>query len=296
MDSSQPAPEGAPPAYPVLLEELRARVEERRAQGVYPPGLEHDLDLHFRHIVAHRPGREQQALRQAMALFEQGLTFDPAQIPTGSRAPGGEVLHRTLSKLLVRQTGWLAEQLQQFAGSVRLMLWKLVDAQENPPQLGALTAQIDTIFDRLAYYERAPADVAQLGSILMRLEALEAKVAQPQAPPPGATAPEAPAPGAPAPEAPGSPLPLLTLAAGQAEALAGSHDASLGGIAVLEGLDQLDGEQRRALVKLAAAKLRPGGRMVLSAANPAVLEDLLAEAGFAPDRIERQAGAVIATR
>ena len=77
-----------------LLERLRARVEERRASGAYPPGLEHDLDVHFRHIVEHRPVRNLDALHKAMAAFEEGLRFDVAMIPTGSRVPGGQVLHQ----------------------------------------------------------------------------------------------------------------------------------------------------------------------------------------------------------
>src|SRR5260370_40988826 len=105
-----PAEKGTPnldadetPVVNDLLERLRARVEERRASGAYPPGLEHDLDVHFRHIVEHRPVRNLDALHKAMATFEEGLRFDVAMIPTGSRGPGGQALRQRAAKPVTRQ-------------------------------------------------------------------------------------------------------------------------------------------------------------------------------------------------
>jgi hypothetical protein len=163
------------PALSDLLGRLRARVEERRASGAYPPGLEHDLDVHFRHIVEHRPVRNLDALHHAMAVFEEGLRFDAAMIPTGSRVPGGQVLHQAAAKLVTRQTDWIVQQLREFAESVRVILWTMIATLDAPTHVHAdLTAQIDAILDRLAYYERSPADTPMLGSIVRRLEQLEA--------------------------------------------------------------------------------------------------------------------------
>jgi len=163
------------PAVGDLLDRLRARVEERRASGAYPPGLEHDLDVHFRHIVEHRPVRNLEALHTAMATFEEGLAFDAAEIPTGSRVPGGTLLHQAAAKLVTRQTDWIVQQLREFAESVRVMLWAMVNTFDDPTHVHAeLTAQIDAILDRLAYYERSAADAPMLGEIVRRLEKLEA--------------------------------------------------------------------------------------------------------------------------
>jgi SAM-dependent methyltransferase len=164
------------PVVSDLLERLRARVEERRAAGAYPPGLEHDLDVHFRHIVEHRPVRNLDALHRAMATFEEGLRFDAGLIPTGSRVPGGQVLHQAAAKLVTRQTDWIVQQLREFAESVRVMLWTMIATLDDPTHVHAeLTAQIDAILDRLAYYERSPADAPMLGSIVRRLEGAEAR-------------------------------------------------------------------------------------------------------------------------
>jgi len=164
-----------------VLERLRARVEERRASGAYPAGLEHDLDVHFRHIVEHRPVRNLDALHKAMATFEDGLRFDVAMIPTGSRVPGGQVLHQAAAKLVTRQTDWIVQQVREFAESVRVILWTMIATLDDPTHVHAeLTAQIDAILDRLAYYERSPADAPMLGSIVRRLEELEAAEARRQ--------------------------------------------------------------------------------------------------------------------
>ena len=157
-----------------LLETLRARVEERRRSGLYPPGLEHELDVHFRHITEHRPVRNLDALRQAMARFEESLVFDTKLIATTSRLPGGETLHRSVARLVSRQTAGIVQQLRDFAEAVRVMLWTMVSTFDDPTHVHAdLTAQLDAVLDRLAYYERSPADAAMLGAIVQRLEELE---------------------------------------------------------------------------------------------------------------------------
>jgi O-antigen chain-terminating methyltransferase len=114
-----------------------------------------------------------------MATFEDGLRFDVAMIPTGSRVPGGQVLHQAAAKLVTRQTDWIVQQVREFAESVRVILWTMIATLDDPTHVHTeLTAQIDAILDRLAYYERSPADAPMLGSIVRRLEELEAAEAR----------------------------------------------------------------------------------------------------------------------
>ena len=279
-----PTARGEPPPPDVadLLEQLRARVEERRRAGAYPPGLEHDLDVHFRHIVEHRPVRDLDSLHKAMAAFEERLTFDTAQIPTGSRTPGGELLHRAVSKVMVRQTGWLAQQLQDFAEAVRSILWKMVETLDTPNHIHSeLTAQMDIVLDRLAYYERAPADAAMLGSILMRLEALEAKSAG-HTGPTGHRSVAARLAGH---------SPVLTIEAGAVEALGATGKGLLGGLGLTGDVSGFSPDQLSALAVLAFERLHPGGLMVAdlqTAAQPADLVDCLRTAGFADVTVEGQ--------
>lgn len=308
------------------METLRARVAERRASGAYPPELEHELDMHFRHIVEHRPFRNLDALHKAMRTFEDGLAFDARLIPTASSVPGGELLHRGLSKLTTRQTDWMVQRMREFAESVRVMLWKMIETLDAPTHVHAeLTAQLDAVLDRLASYEQFPADAPALGAIVARLEALEAaeaaRLAEAARPAPA----PAPASGPPAlgyqdlaarlgdlspvlAVAPGAGATALAsqLAAGgvAAEAveaemaidrLSGSVPASLGAV-VLDGASELD--LITGVVALAADRLRPGGALVVLAGlgggarppHPAHLTFLLREAGFAEVSLEQPAG------
>lgn len=290
MDPAEPTGVEEPEVdLDALLTQIRQRAEERRQAGEYPPGLEHDLDVHFRHIVEHRPVRDLDSLHAAMADFESRLTFDPAGIPVGSRMPGGELLHRTVSKVITRQAGWLAQQLQDFAESVRVVLWKMVQTLDSPTHVHAeLTAELDAVLDRLAFYERAPADAAMLGSILRRLEALEAAEAQRG---PGAL------PGSSGPLSPEAaserlagyePSAILSLPYAAPE-LATAEPASLSGLALLGGLDDLAEGDLAVVLAGAAATLRPGGIMVLDSPgplHPAELAFACREAGFSDVSVE----------
>ena len=130
------------------LETLRARVEERRRSGLYPPGLEHELDVHFRHIAEHRPVRNLDALRQAMARFEEGLVFDTSLIATTSRLPGGETLHRSVARLVGRQTAGIVQQLRDFAEAVRVILWTMVSTFDDPTHVRSLFSSTPIILPR----------------------------------------------------------------------------------------------------------------------------------------------------
>ncbi|HEU5001794.1 MAG TPA: hypothetical protein VFW71_03320 [Actinomycetota bacterium] len=290
MTAADDAP--AAPDLDAVLEELRARAYRRRASGAYPPGLEHDLDVHFRHIVEHRPVRDLDSLHEAMATFEQHLTFDAAGIPTGSQVPGGELLHRSVSKVVTRQTGWLARELQDFAESVRVILWKMIETLDSPTHVHSeLTAELDAVLDRLAYYERAPADAAMLGSILQRLEALEAGGAGPAAPGGPDIAELTAALKGCSPllalgAAPWIPVLLGALAPDGADAraaaaaeLAAAGEGSLGAVVLA---DPVPGAPE-AQLRITAAALRPGGKLVVDGApplHPAELAFEARQAGF----------------
>ena len=266
------------------MADLRARVAQRRADGAYPPGLEHELDVHFRHIVEHRPVRNLDALRRAMEAFEEGLRFDARQIPVESSVPGGALLHKGLGKLTTRQTDWMVERMREFAESVRVMLWKMIETLDAPTHVHAdLTAQVDAVLDRIAAYEQYPADAPALGAIVARLEALEAAEAARAQPAPPAQVP----PGAPAGDAAEGALstrlagldPLVRLGPGVLAELAGAAPGSLGAV-VLSGATDL--AQVTDVAALAADRLRPGGALGLlpSALHPAHLTFILREAGF----------------
>src|SRR5437763_1545788 len=100
------------PDVDALVARLRAKVEQRRQQGVYPPGLEDELDQHFRRIAAHRVIPDFSAVEQALAAMEAKATFSVGRIATASGVPGGQLVHRLLAKALRRQTEGILAQVQ----------------------------------------------------------------------------------------------------------------------------------------------------------------------------------------
>jgi SAM-dependent methyltransferase len=170
-------PSSPPPVIDELIDEIRNRVAERRRSGFYPEGLEEDLDAHFRRIVTHRRGADAEPLRDSLQALDARSRFGHDRIQTTSRVAGGALAHQAIGKITARQTEGVLEQVQVFADAVRSSLRLIVDALETPFEHlhGDIVAQLDTIWERLAAWERGPVDsAAAVGDLRSRLEALEA--------------------------------------------------------------------------------------------------------------------------
>src|SRR5437764_2018126 len=145
------------PDVDALVAELRARVEQRRQLGVYPPGLEDELDQHFRRIAAHRVIPDFTAVEDALAAMEAKATFSVGRIATASGVPGGQLVHRLLAKALRRQTEGILAQVQEFADATRTAMREMLGALQQPANHGhpEIVGQLDAILDRMAAYDRA---------------------------------------------------------------------------------------------------------------------------------------------
>lgn len=115
MADDQPAssPDQTPPGLEQLLVTLRERVEHRRQNGEYPPGLEADMESHFERITGRppRPSFLLAELEQAVAdLGRFEYVRDP--LPLTSRVPGGSALHRVVAKGVGRQIQGVLLQAQ----------------------------------------------------------------------------------------------------------------------------------------------------------------------------------------
>jgi SAM-dependent methyltransferase len=151
--------EDRPPAWKrvdELVDQLKARVEQRRRQGAYPPGVESDLDDHFRRIVAHRVQPELEELKGRLGRLDLHMAFDPARIPSDSQVMGGTAVHRGVSKLVARQTQGVLQQVMEFADAVRDVLRSTVAALEDPNGHvhADLVGHVDHVLERMAHYER----------------------------------------------------------------------------------------------------------------------------------------------
>jgi 2-polyprenyl-3-methyl-5-hydroxy-6-metoxy-1,4-benzoquinol methylase len=166
-----------PSAIDPLIDELRARVAERREAGFYPEGLEDQLDAHFRRIVTHRRSADMASLRSSLDVLEVRGAFGRHRIPLATAVPGGERIHQIVSKVVARQTQGILEQVQEFADTVRDALGKIADHLEDPygHVHTDIVGQLDAVWERLASFERGPTDSATaVADLRRRVEALEA--------------------------------------------------------------------------------------------------------------------------
>src|SRR5947208_15527838 len=115
MSTTEPDASGsaAQRSVDALVEQLRARVEARRQSGEYPPGLEQDLDAHFRHVVAARRG--QSTLRGHLDALRDASAFAAERITTASRVRAGAMYHRLIARAVRRQTQGVLAQVGEFA-------------------------------------------------------------------------------------------------------------------------------------------------------------------------------------
>jgi len=171
------------PDLDALIESLRDRIAERRESGEYPPGLEEDLEHHFQRIVAHRSDPPVDRLGPGLSRLDAVPGFSSSRIASSSQVPGGAALHRTVGRVVARQTEGVLQQLQEFADAVRALLHDLVVAVHDPStHLHVdLLSQVDAVVERLAAYERSPlggGDMAAMAELNRRLERLEAAEAR----------------------------------------------------------------------------------------------------------------------
>lgn len=159
-----------------VVARLRAMVDERRRRGEYPEGLEHDLDQHFRRIVAYRTSTEVGDLEAQLAELDRRARFTVQRIELGSRAPGGEKIHRLVARVVGRQTEGVLAQLREFSDGVRDVLRTIAAVAQSPHGHvhSDLVGQLDAILERLAAYERGPVDSpAVVADLRRRVEELE---------------------------------------------------------------------------------------------------------------------------
>jgi hypothetical protein len=171
------------PELDALLERLRQTVEERRRSGEYPPGLERELDEHYRRIAAAH-ARGQEGLPRLLRKLEEASEFGVHRIPMVSDAPAGAVVHKAVGRLVVRQTEGVLNQVQEFALAATAALRALADAQaaggagDPGSALADLSARVDGLLDRLAALDRGAQDApAWLADLVDRVDRLEAEVA-----------------------------------------------------------------------------------------------------------------------
>ncbi len=303
------------PDLDALLAELRARVDQRRRDGFYPPGLEQELQTHFEQIVEERPPTPSFTMDELeVALADlQKYAYSRGRIVTDSNLPGGSVVHRTVAKAVSRQVQGVLDQVQEQSLRVAHALTLLVDVTNTLTEAydRRVVQQLDDLQARLAEQQRELHSlVARLDDVAARLPGVAVRTWYPYEDFASSFRGEfvsiADRYGALAARFAGC-SPVLDIGFGRGEFLdllrelgvdacgievdptlvsaarargldvaegrAVEHlrtlpDASLGGIVMIQVIEHLTPQHVVDVVKLAADKVRRGGRIVIETVNP----------------------------
>lgn len=259
-----PGPEQTPdvdaqtPDVDTLVAELQAKVKERRRNGTYPPGLEEDLAIHFE-VMLNRGMRAPRPvdIHGPLGRIAEALPLESSRIPTVSRHPAGTAFHQTVARIVSRQTEGALQQVQAFAGPVAEALGALTTAFEDLARevRDDLSTRLDTVLERQAIYERwmtqrgepiehtDPAPTPTSDEIRARKQELAAR----------------------------APEPVLQIGDGAGDVLgtlSGAEDASVGGVVLVQVIEQLSARDIVTLAAVSAAKLAPGGQVLIDMRNP----------------------------
>jgi len=303
------------PDLDALLAELRARVDQRRRDGFYPPGLEQELETHFEQIVGDRPPTPSftmDELETAVAELQQ-YGYSRGRISIDSKLPGGSTMHRAIGKAIARQVQGVLDQAQDQSRRVAHTLTLLVDVTNTLTEAydTRVVQQLDDLQARLAQQQRElHALVSRLDDVAARLPGVAVQTWYPYddfaSSFRGEVVSIADRYGSLAARFAGC-SPVLDIGFGRGEFLdllrdngvdgrgievdptlvsaarargldvtegrAVEHlrtlpDASLGGIVMIQVIEHLTPQHVVDVVKLAADKVRPGGRVVVETVNP----------------------------
>ena len=157
-----------------IIADLRSRVDRRRADGEYPPGLEEQLEAEFEAIMrgVHRDEIDTAVLSARIDGLFEGVQAINVEVEATSRMPGGSLLHGAAGRVIQRHTGQLAD-------TTRAVLWDmstamrevqhLIDAQRGADER-QLRDVIASVIDRIALLDHLATAVVDLER---RLELLE---------------------------------------------------------------------------------------------------------------------------
>jgi hypothetical protein len=166
----------------VEIEEILAGIQEtvarRRAEGVYPIGLENELEAEFKFMLSltHR-GEAERADALALLLKEALRAADEVSglAPAKSRIPFVGIFHRVVRRLIARQTRGLAAQQRAVNEAVLGIMEHLVsDARGREDADHRMVANLSKhVLDRVAVIDHLYFVVTELETRIRKLEATD---------------------------------------------------------------------------------------------------------------------------
>lgn len=167
---------GDTPDVRQLVEDLARLVEERRAAGVYPEGLEERMAAHAEAAAVRPPPPSWVELERALEALLQSPRPRLPETVTDSDLPGGAVVHQVAARVIRRHLAPLAADIERWTEAATGLLTALVEQIRSP---GAhshdeLLAELNRLWDRLAEIRAAASPDPDLGPRVAALEDAEA--------------------------------------------------------------------------------------------------------------------------
>ena len=155
-----------------LITELQRRVQERRAAGDYPVGLEDQLQEEFRNILetTHRGHRSINHLEVRMHMARESITRIQGVAGVKSRVPAGSLFHRVIRRLVRRHVSQLANETRNSLQRIESVLAEfetlIKQQQSNDERL--LNQTLSGVLDKLAVVDTLSEMVVELESRVYR--------------------------------------------------------------------------------------------------------------------------------
>ena len=149
-----------------IVARVQSLVEERRASGAYPEGLEERLDEHWERARLRPRAPGVREIQDAVAAAARQSGFHVPEPASSSRIPGGAQLHEFVGKTVTRHMQELVGELQAWANAVQNAMARMASVIEPPGdhQHADLVTHVEVLYERLADLERR-ANVAQATAV-----------------------------------------------------------------------------------------------------------------------------------
>ena len=157
-----------------MLKQIRGQIEERRAAGLYPPGLEQQLEREFAEIMSSTNRRyfASKELQLQLRHLEDAFSRLSGQTLTRSRIPGVSVIHRIAKKLTKRQILGLTAQIRDVESLVVDVLKTLGEFAESQEEADSRVVRelSQHVLDRIAVVDHLAILTTDLEARVRNLE------------------------------------------------------------------------------------------------------------------------------
>ena len=157
-----------------LLDQIHSQIDERRAAGLYPPGLEQQLEREFTEIISSTKRRyfASTDLQVKLQQLEDAFGRLSGQISSQSRIPGVSLLHRLVGKLTKRQVLGLTAQIRDVESLVLVVLKMLGEFAESQEAADSRVVRelSQHVLDRVAVVDHLAILTTELEARIRNLE------------------------------------------------------------------------------------------------------------------------------